>query len=586
MPPGAWSGEELGASLRSLGLPVRTSWVCCWLQERVASGRICAATKEAAQAALSEAFLLSDMRETAEPQVPASLSSWHKQPLAGIFVLQLIEAVNINEPHKSRLKVGPSKHRCLKLALTDGHVVVAALEYSRIDRLKEGTLGKGAKFLVYGQPEVRRGIIFLQENNLQVLWGGLPPPKEEVTEDVSGHAGRCVQELQHAQRPPESRAAQGASATASCVGAPRTPPWGPPATASPSRGPKTSGQKPPTEEEGATSTRLGRVTANQVSFSTGQSSAYSRPSQTLPLPPVSPQGPPAGSSGFVEEDASSLLLDLDDIADAFEQDVPQLPPNRHTCGPRGVSQGPPNAHAAPQLPSLQRPFEALPPAGDGDPVHSPPQQLGPLQGRTLNGRSQGPPQGPPLQGPPEARIFGDPQGFCQHLSIPSHPASGKCSGACTSESYLPISANDKGSPRGPVDLEGTAAPPPQLEVRLGKEGALSPFWLFGAVVDAREGKAEEAEWELLVTDGLRVFPAVTGAATGQRMMQEVVQTSLFSHIPAVSQLRNVQGYFLLGIQGSAAETHRVRVLSFRLSAPSGEVTEKLKYLYSVIATGR
>lgn len=131
------------------------------------------------EAALAEAFLCSDLRETGQPQLPPSLSGWHQQRLSGVYILQLLEAVNLNEPFKTRDKLSPSKLRCLKLALTDGHVVVAALEHRRISKLVPNNLGCGAKFLVYGQPEVRRGLLFLQEENVEVLWGGQPPPKDE-----------------------------------------------------------------------------------------------------------------------------------------------------------------------------------------------------------------------------------------------------------------------------------------------------------------------------------------------------------------------------------------------------------------------
>ena len=183
---GIWSAEALAASLRSVGLPVRTDWVYNWLQERPEQNNSIIRTKEAAEAALAEAFFRSDLRETGEPQLPPSTSGWHKQRLVGVYVLQLLAAVNINEPHKTRNKINISKYRCLKLALTDGHVVVPAIEYSRINALREDTLGLGAKFLLYGQPEVRRGILFLQEDNIQVLWGGNPLPKEE--DDPGGAA--------------------------------------------------------------------------------------------------------------------------------------------------------------------------------------------------------------------------------------------------------------------------------------------------------------------------------------------------------------------------------------------------------------
>lgn len=120
---------------------------------------------------LCEAFLLSDFALSATPSLPPGLCTVARGKLEGVHLLQVVEVVNLNEPRRHRNKL-VGKNRFLKLVLTDGHQNICVVEYRPISCFSEHTLGSRAKFLIFNRPEIRRGIVFLQEGNVRLLWGG------------------------------------------------------------------------------------------------------------------------------------------------------------------------------------------------------------------------------------------------------------------------------------------------------------------------------------------------------------------------------------------------------------------------------
>lgn len=260
--------------------------------------------------------------------------------------------------------------------------------------------------------------------------------------------------------------------------------------------------------------------------------------------PLAAQRPPAGApqrpsrhNYDYSHAESSLLVDLDDIADAFGHET-FLPHPGPPCW-------------APQ----QAPSKGRPPAS----IQKLPQEA--------------PPQGAP-QEPPHESIRTSPspsraaETFAAVCSLPDEApppeTTGRVSGAFMGQQAAACGQSQIQQPRQSEDTE--------------------PFWLFGAVLDARKGRGDGRELELLMTDGMKVFLAFAQHGTADAMMSGVKQTGLFSPISPIEQLKSVQGHFLLNIRGQHANK-KVHILSFRANAPSREVTEKIKFLYSAI-TGK
>nr|PIM03660.1 hypothetical protein TGCOUG_234600 [Toxoplasma gondii COUG] len=121
---------------------------------------------------IGSAFLRSDLSASALPSLPSDVCTLARGHLEGVHLVEVVEAVNIAEPRKTRTKLAASEHRCLKLLLSDGRASVAAVEYRRIPALSAAALQRGAKLLLCASPEVRRGVLLLQEANVRVVWGG------------------------------------------------------------------------------------------------------------------------------------------------------------------------------------------------------------------------------------------------------------------------------------------------------------------------------------------------------------------------------------------------------------------------------
>ncbi|PFH35796.1 hypothetical protein BESB_054470 [Besnoitia besnoiti] len=143
---------------------------------------------------LGDAFLRSEFAESAQPSLPAGVCALERGALEGVHLLEVLEAANLNESRKARTRLAPSKNRFLKVVLSDGHTSVAAVEYRPIPAFSEATLQPGAKLLVCGAPPVRRGLVFLQQAHVRVVWGGAAPAEE------AAGAGEAKEEAPSANR--------------------------------------------------------------------------------------------------------------------------------------------------------------------------------------------------------------------------------------------------------------------------------------------------------------------------------------------------------------------------------------------------
>ncbi|CBZ51145.1 conserved hypothetical protein [Neospora caninum Liverpool] len=216
----ARTSEDLQAqsvcdSLQAKGLLARVDWVSSFARSAalssvsVSSFSSSSSTNSdvqplpsrAPRAALSEervgdAFLRSDFSQSASPSLPSGVCTLERGRLEGVHLVEVVEAVNISESRKARTKLAPSEHRCLKLILSDGHETLAAVEYRKIAAFSATTLQRGAKLLLFGAPEVRRGLVLLQEANVRVVWGGADEGEAEGANAGTG-APRDAGEPKH-----------------------------------------------------------------------------------------------------------------------------------------------------------------------------------------------------------------------------------------------------------------------------------------------------------------------------------------------------------------------------------------------------
>ncbi|CDJ38333.1 hypothetical protein, conserved [Eimeria tenella] len=308
-----------------------------------------------------------------------------------------------------------------------------------------------------------------------------------------------------------------------------------------------------------------------------------------PQGPLScPRGPPA--------DAAALLLDLDDIAGAFGQETPP-----HVEGPQGGSCektqfGSPGG--PPQQPRQGAPQGPLgPPGAPQGPLGAP--QEGWRWGApgTFSG-AQELQQQMLSRGSPAEGALRDPAAAAAAAAAAEErfncradwasAAAETLRGVCTPHADSP---GGGGEPTSASESRGTAAAAAAAAAataaaaaRAGtQEAGGPPFWLFGAVLDARESLGEGGEWELLVTDGLGVFAAAAAAEAAAAVVQQVQQTSLVPPLPQLERLRNAQGHFLLQVKGEDPKNQTVHILAFRAKAPREEVKEKLNFLLALLA---
>ncbi|XP_074278469.1 recQ-mediated genome instability protein 1 [Silene latifolia] len=138
-------------------------------------------------------FLNSDMNFVGAGVLPENVCGLHLVDLAGPFVLQVDEVVNISCPLRDRYKnAAPGIKRCLKLSMTDGVQRVFGMEYRPIKSL--AALSPAGFKVVIRNVHVRRGLLMLVPEVMEVLGGSV--------EELEKARQRLVQEV---NKPPRGK---------------------------------------------------------------------------------------------------------------------------------------------------------------------------------------------------------------------------------------------------------------------------------------------------------------------------------------------------------------------------------------------
>ncbi|KAL1204005.1 RecQ-mediated genome instability protein 1 [Cardamine amara subsp. amara] len=125
-----------------------------------------------------EQFLFSDMNLCGGGVLPRNVASMNRVELAGLFVLQVDEIVNIGFPLQGRYEnANAGLKRCLKLSMTDGVQRVFGMEYRPIKDLQ--VLAPAGLKIVVSNVQVRHGLLMLVPEIIQVL-GGMVEELEEA----------------------------------------------------------------------------------------------------------------------------------------------------------------------------------------------------------------------------------------------------------------------------------------------------------------------------------------------------------------------------------------------------------------------
>ncbi|KAH9626060.1 hypothetical protein KSS87_001985 [Heliosperma pusillum] len=188
------SGCPVNDQLRKLGLWLKRDWLSSCqlgLQNSVSGfGNFDVETK--AKLCFGQ-FLNSDMNFVGVGVLPENVCGLHLVDLAGPFVLQVDEVVNISSPLRDRYKnAAPGVKRCLKLSMTDGVQRVFGMEYRPIKSLA-ALLPAGFK-VVIRNVHVRRGLLMLVPEVMEVLGGSV--------EELEKARQRLVQEV---NKPPRGK---------------------------------------------------------------------------------------------------------------------------------------------------------------------------------------------------------------------------------------------------------------------------------------------------------------------------------------------------------------------------------------------
>lgn len=184
----------ISAFLHRLGLRLRREWLdsCIRGLERSVPGF--ASFDLAAKAKLCfKQFLLSDMNYSGGGVLPENVHNMNLVDLAGPFVLQVDEIINISCPLKGRYQSAASgPKRCLKLSMTDGVQRVFGMEYRPIKDLE--VLAPAGLKVAISNVHIRRGLLMLVPEVLEVLGG--------LVEDLEAARQRLVQEV---NKPPRGK---------------------------------------------------------------------------------------------------------------------------------------------------------------------------------------------------------------------------------------------------------------------------------------------------------------------------------------------------------------------------------------------
>ncbi|KMS97689.1 hypothetical protein BVRB_5g124730 [Beta vulgaris subsp. vulgaris] len=138
-------------------------------------------------------FLCSDFNYSGAGVLPPNVHQLHLVDLAGPFVLQVDEVINISCPLRERYKnAAPGLKRCLKLSMTDGVQHVFGMEYRPIKCL-EALAPAGFK-VVIRNVNIRRGLLMLVPEVLEILGGSV--------EELEAARQRLVHEV---NKPPRGK---------------------------------------------------------------------------------------------------------------------------------------------------------------------------------------------------------------------------------------------------------------------------------------------------------------------------------------------------------------------------------------------
>ncbi|KAF8400003.1 hypothetical protein HHK36_015876 [Tetracentron sinense] len=180
--------------LRKLGLRLRREWLDSCISGLESSVAGFASFEVARKAKLCfEQFLFSDMNYSGRGILPENVHAMHLVELAGPFVLQVDEIVNISCPLRDRYQNAPSGiKRCLKLSMTDGDQRLFGMEYRPIKDLE--VLAPAGIKVAIRNVSIRHGLLMLVPEVLEVLGG--------LVEDLDAARQRLVHEV---NKPPRGK---------------------------------------------------------------------------------------------------------------------------------------------------------------------------------------------------------------------------------------------------------------------------------------------------------------------------------------------------------------------------------------------
>ncbi|XP_044738724.1 recQ-mediated genome instability protein 1-like [Chrysoperla carnea] len=138
-----------------------------------------------------EQWLSADLRDIEVGCLPENLKSYKKVTLPGKYALQMHYVIDSSKPAYTQLQVirnvnttneqvtaetqpsfiaTPKSNRVLNMLLCDGIQEVKGMEYRIIKKIHTD-LTPGIKLLIIGPVDCRNGVLFLKENNVQILGG-------------------------------------------------------------------------------------------------------------------------------------------------------------------------------------------------------------------------------------------------------------------------------------------------------------------------------------------------------------------------------------------------------------------------------
>ncbi|KAA8540664.1 hypothetical protein F0562_024417 [Nyssa sinensis] len=184
--------------LGRLGLRLRREWLDSCIRGLESSVPGFAGFDGATKAKLCfEQFLHSDMNYSGCGVLPENVHGMHLVDLAGPFVLQVDEIVNISCPLRRRYQNAPSGvKRCLKLSMTDGVQRVFGMEYRPIKDLE--VLNPAGLKVAICNVNIRHGLLMLVPEVFEVLGG--------LVEELEAARQRLVHEVNKPPRGKRTRA--------------------------------------------------------------------------------------------------------------------------------------------------------------------------------------------------------------------------------------------------------------------------------------------------------------------------------------------------------------------------------------------